>query len=135
MVYKAELIGILLALYLLSSLSSQPTGTTLIGLDNQVAIHALNNQKSKLSHYLLDHLLMASNDLHVKQDKLMNTADLCKAKHQGNQLVARTKGVIDPRVQWIPGHKDFEPNEKANVQVKRATKGDSSPTTDLPKSL
>lgn len=79
MVYKAELIGILLALYLLSSLSSQPTGTTLIGLDNQVAIHALNNQKSKLSHYLLDHLLMASNDLHVKQDKLMNTADLCKA--------------------------------------------------------
>ena len=44
-------------------------------------------------------------------------SDLCKARCHGNQLITRTKGVIDLRVQWIPGHKDFALNEKADKFV------------------
>ena len=71
----------------------------------------------------------------MKQDKLINASNFHKARHHGNQLIARTKGVIDLRVQWIPGHKDFAPNEKADELAKQATKGESSPHLDLPKYL
>ena len=71
----------------------------------------------------------------MKQDKLINTVDFHKAKCQGNQLLPRAKGVIDLRVHWIPGHKDFAPNEKADEMAKRATKGESSPNASLPKLL
>ena len=46
-VYKTELIGILLALHLLTSITCLLTTSTLvIGLDNQAVIESLNNQKS-----------------------------------------------------------------------------------------
>ena len=48
----------------------------------------------------------------------MNAADLCKAKCQGSQIIKITEGVIDLRVQWIPGHKDFALNKKANKLAK-----------------
>ena len=107
----------------------------IISLNNQGTIHALNNQKPKPSHYLLDHILTSFKNLHRKQDKLINTSNFHKARCHSNQLIARTKGVIDLRVQWIPGHKDFAPNEKADELVKQATKGELSPGLDLPKYL
>ena len=71
----------------------------------------------------------------MKQDKLINAVDFHKAKHQGNQLLLRTKGIIDLRVHWIPSHKDFALNEKADEMAKRAAKGESSPNASLPKLL
>ena len=50
-IYKAELVGVLLALSLLHNLSSQLTTTTLIGLNNQAVIKSLNNQLSHPSHF------------------------------------------------------------------------------------
>lgn len=65
----------------------------------------------------------------------MNAADLCKAKCQGSQIIKITEGVIDLRVQWIPGHKDFALNKKANKLAKKAMKGESNSNTNLPKLL
>ena len=71
----------------------------------------------------------------MKQDKLLNAADFHKAKHQGNQLMVRTKGVINLRVQWIPGHKNFALNKKADELAKGTAKGESSPNISLSKLL
>ena len=53
-VYKAKLTGMLLAFYLLHLLTCHLTSTVIIRLDNQAAIHSLNNQIPKPAHYLLD---------------------------------------------------------------------------------
>ena len=116
-IYEAELVGILLALYLL------------------MAICALKNQVSKPSHYLLDFIHTVAKKLHAKQDKMLNATEFCKANRQGKQLTASTRGVIDLRVQWTLGHVDFRLNEKANKHAKRAAKGDSSLANDLLKVL
>ena len=38
----------------------------------------------------------------------------------------RNKGVFDLCIQWVPGHKDFAPNTKADVHAKGAARGESS---------
>ena len=134
-IYEAELVGILLAFNLLTSIASQLTRMTLIRLDSQARIHTLNNQKSEPSHYLLNHVLTAAESLHIKQDKLINAADFRKAKCQGIQLTVKTRDVTDLKVHWIPGHKDFIPNEKADELAKKAAKGESNPNPSLPKLL
>ena len=53
-VYKAELVGIILALFLLTHILRAILTTIIIGLDNQAVIQALNSQLAKPSHYLLD---------------------------------------------------------------------------------
>ena len=63
-VYEAELMGIILALYLLIRLTAQITRKALIGLNNQAAIWSLTNQSTKPSHYLLDHIHSAAEKLH-----------------------------------------------------------------------
>ena len=98
-------------------------------------IQALNNQKLKPSHYLLNYIHTTSKGLHEKQDKLQNKADFCTARRQGERLTTRNKGVIDLRVQWVPGHKNFKHNEKADKYAKKATKRNSSPGKELPKLL
>ena len=53
-VYESEIIGISLALYLLTLLRLQILSTIVIGLDNQATICSLNNQEHKPAHHLLD---------------------------------------------------------------------------------
>ena len=79
-VCKAELTGIILALYLLIKPTAQITGKVLIGLKNQAVIQALNNQSTKPAHYLLDHIHSATETLQQKQDQIQNAADFSKAK-------------------------------------------------------
>lgn len=134
-VYEAELVGILLALFLLTTLSCQLTNRVLIGLDNQASIRALNNQSSKPSHYLIDNIHTAAENLQAKQDKLQNAPEFRRARQRGRKMKARTRGVFDLRMQWVPGHMDFAPNDKADEHAKRAAEGDSSPREDLPKLL
>ena len=119
-VYKAELVGVLLALNILTSLACQLINTVLIGLDNQAVIWALNDQTSKSSHYLLNLIHTACEKLQEKQDKLQNATDFHITKWQGTHLVTRTRGVFDLHVQWVLGHKDIKPNEKADLHAKRA---------------
>lgn len=43
--------------------------------------------------------------------------------------------IVDLQFQWVPRHKDFLPNKKVDTMAKRATKGITGHTHDLPKSL
>ena len=135
MVYEAKLVSILLVLNLLTLLKRQLSSTSLIGLDNQPAICALNNQAPKLSHYLIDHIHTVVEKLHITQDKLQNVEEFHLVNRQGRQLLAHHRDIVDLRIQWIPGHKDFKPNEKADKHTKCATKGESSQLNELPKPL
>ena len=52
-----------------------------------------------------------------------------------NTPSCQNQGVFDLHVQWVLGHKDFKPNQKANLHAKRATQGNSSQGVDLLKAL
>ena len=134
-VFEAKLVGVLLALSLLYNLTCQLTTLVIIGLDNQAVLCALNNQDTKLSHYLLDHIHTAVEKLHQKQDQAQNLADFCNTWQAGNHLIAKTCGIVNIRLQWVPGHIDFAPNEKADAEAKWATRGQSNANALLPKSL
>ena len=134
-VFEAELVGILLALSLLYNLSCQLIMKPLIGLDNQATLHTLNNEKTKPSHYLLDHIHKAVEKLNKKQDKIQNPAVFWNTCHTDNCIIAKLSGVVDLRLQWIPGHVDFTLNEKADAEAKRAARGQPSTSTSLPKLL
>ena len=136
MVYEVDsLVGILLALSPLYNLPSWLTTTTLIGLDNQATIKALNNQLPHPSHYLLDHIHTAIEKLHEKQDKLQNADDSRRVRHTANPLITNSHGIIDLKLQWVPGHVDFPPKKKADANVKRAARGNQSSDNLLPKIL
>jgi ribonuclease HI len=44
----------------------------------------------------------------------------------------KNKGVIDLHVHWVPGHMDFEPNERADEEAKKAALQDVSDAKSLP---
>lgn len=134
-VYEAELVGIILALHLLTGRLCQLLNAVIIGLDNQAAIKALTNQTSKPSHYLLDQIHDASERLQQQQDKLRNSEEITLARIQGRKRPLKKRGVCDLQIHWVPGHMDFEPNELADEHAKDAAKGISSPSRKLPESL
>ncbi|KZP07091.1 hypothetical protein FIBSPDRAFT_763388 [Athelia psychrophila] len=90
-------------MHLLLNFTRQLTGPTIIGCDNQAVIRGLNNQQSHSGHHLLDHIHKLEEQLHAKQD-----------------------------IHWVPGHKDFEPNERADREAKDAAQKLTSPAKDLP---
>ena len=38
-----------------------------------------------------------------------------EAKCKGLVLTARSRGVLDLRINWVPGHENFAPNEKEQL--------------------
>jgi len=66
-VYKGEIVGITLALHLLTSLQAMLRSYTVIDTDSQATILAFNNQKPHPTHYLLDHVHDATEKLHINQ--------------------------------------------------------------------
>jgi hypothetical protein len=75
-VYEAKGIRVVMNLHLLYSLNCQLTQSTIIGIDNQAIIKALQNQKSHAEQYILDEIHKATKKLNLKQDQLIN----CKAR-------------------------------------------------------
>ena len=71
-VYEAEGIGLVMGLHLLNGLSRQLTQATVLGTDNQAVIKALRNQKSHTGQYLLNAIHKSAEQLHAKQDRLIN---------------------------------------------------------------
>jgi hypothetical protein len=59
-VYKAEGVGLLMGLHLLTSLSRQLTAPTILGSDSQAAIRALRNQSAHSGQYLLNAIHLAA---------------------------------------------------------------------------
>ena len=93
-VYESELVGLLLALCLLTKLTCQLLHTVIIGLDNQAAIRALNNQQSKPASYILDQIHTAAENLQQRQDRLQRKPEFQQARREGNQLKTKTRGVV-----------------------------------------
>jgi ribonuclease HI len=131
-VYKAEGIGLLLGVHLLKGLSRLLTHATVLGTDNQAVIKALDNQTPHAGQYILDAIHKTAEELNAKQDCLINHKERARAIDTGNEWVGRTKGVIDLQIHWVLGHQDFEPNEHADGEAKKAAQGDSSDAKSLP---
>ena len=131
-VYEAEGVGLVMGLHLLNGLSRQLTQPTILGTDSQAVIKALGNQRSQPGHYILDAIHLSAERLHAKQDGLLNRAARSQALAVGDPWVSRTRNVVDLQVQWVPGHCDFEPNERADEEAKKAAQGDSSDAKFLP---
>ena len=71
-VYEVEGVSLVMGLHLLNGLSRQLTHPTVIGTDSQAVIKALKNQCLHSGHYLLDAVHHTTEQLHMKQDGLIN---------------------------------------------------------------
>ena len=117
-VYEAELVGLLLGLHLLLSLS-RPLPSAALCLDNQAAIRALSNQKPHSGHHILDHIHDLAAKLKLKEG--------LKARGSPNSFSAL--------VVWTPGHEAIPENERADSLAKEAAQGSSSSRNRLPSPL
>jgi ribonuclease HI len=134
-VYEAEGVGLAMGLHLLKGLNRQLNHPAVLGTDSQALIKALDNQRSHAGQYILDNIHLFAEQLHAKQDALINHEDRSAARAVNRSWKGRTKGVVDLQVHWVPGHCDFGPNEQADVEAKKAAEGDSSDTNLLPSFL
>ncbi|KZP09544.1 hypothetical protein FIBSPDRAFT_759802, partial [Athelia psychrophila] len=103
-VHNGESIGAIMGLHLLLSFTRRLRSPTIIGCDNQAILRGLTNQKLHSGHYLLD-------SIHDLEER---------------------RGVVDLQLHWVPGHKDFEPNERADCKARKAAEKLTSPMKDLP---
>jgi ribonuclease HI len=126
MVYEAEGVWMAMGLHLLNRLNRKLTGAVVLGMDSQALIKATENQHPHAGHYILDEIHNSAEKLHAKQDGLYNREERMQATRAGQKWKGRTKGVIDLRLIWVPGHHNFSSNEKADEEAKKAAKGDSS---------
>lgn len=134
-VYEAEGVGITLGLHMLANLKSELADTVIIGVDSQATIKSLKNQRSHAGQYILDHIHDSAETLHEKQDSIQHKEQKAAAKRKKRRWKGRKRGVIDLQIQWVPGHMDFAPNERADEEAKKAAQGKSSDKKDLPKFL
>ncbi|KAF7970993.1 hypothetical protein HWV62_22243 [Athelia sp. TMB] len=134
-VHNGEAVGIIMGVHLLQAFTRRLIGPIIIGCDNQAVIRGLTNQKAHSGHYLLDHIIDLEEKLHAKQDGLRRAAERATTRRNGGDWIPRKKNVIDLQIHWVPGHKDFDPNERADREAKKAAKKNSSADEDLPACL
>jgi ribonuclease HI len=130
-VYEAEAIGLLLCLYLLTTLTRR-LHNVFIGLDNQPVIKALNNQHSKASHHILDKIHNLAAHLQAQEDSKINIEAKRQAKVRKEKWTPRTRNVFNLDIHWVPGHADVLENEAIDIEAKAAAEGRSSQAKDLP---
>jgi ribonuclease HI len=111
MVFEAELVGILMGLYLIET-NPKGNASYTIGVDNQAALKALTSKFSKPGQYLAAEALKAA-------------AHLRKTKGKKYALTFR----------WTPGHSGIPGNKEADIEAKKAAEGVSSDQANLPKTL
>ncbi|PPQ80685.1 hypothetical protein CVT24_011068 [Panaeolus cyanescens] len=113
--YEAELVGLLLAVWLLITEAGHVLGRRRISIytDNQSVIGALISESRGPAEYLKDEI-----------------ARLC-AKYFPNNIDPPHKVVI----KWISAHSNVVGNEKIDQEAKQAAMGMSSPRQDLPRLL
>jgi ribonuclease HI len=107
-VYEAEAVALLMGSHLLSKKRLLGPTNAWIGLDNQAVIQASTSFRSRPGHYIIDEVQKSANALLKKKPNL------------------------SIEVAWCPGHKGIIGNERADVEAKKAAKGDSSEQRDLP---
>ncbi|OBZ78310.1 hypothetical protein A0H81_02657 [Grifola frondosa] len=105
-VYEAEVVGLLLGTELLKTERSLEGAS--IAADNKSSIQATKLRRPAPAHYLLDSL------------------------HKHLRALGRKHHEAKVTIRWVPGHMDLEGNETADLKVKCAARGDTSPIEDLP---
>ena len=107
-VYKAELMGLLLALHLLRS--EQGVTRTIIHLDNLAVLHVLTTRESRPAQSIIDEIIL--------QIELI--ANLARME------------TFQLDIAWIKGHAGNVGNKRANKEAKEATAGHTSRWPTLP---
>lgn len=140
-VYEAELIGVILGIYILLKYRGDKIFAT-IALDNQAVIRALTDQTPKPSHYLLDKIHDLVEDLQHTEMKRRTRKGMegyrCGQGGHTNEAGGKVwknwklKKEIDLEILWVPGHEGIQGNEDVDVDAKRAAEGQSSELCDLP---
>ena len=74
-IYEAEGVGLAMGLHLLIKLDRRLTCSTVLGLDSQAVIRALDNQHSHPGQYIFNTILQSAEALQRKQDSLINMAE------------------------------------------------------------
>lgn len=111
MVFKVELVGILMGLHLIGKAAKRNI-TFAIGADNQVVISSLSSKFNKPGHYLV-------------AEAHQTAVSLCKAGGKKYSLTIR----------WTAGHVGIEGNEEVDEEAKKVVEGISSDAKQLPKIL
>ena len=106
--YEAEIVGVLLALQLVSN--EDEADTVSIRLDNQAVVWALTNHRAQPAQSLLDAI-----------------HGLCDDWRKCNQW--RRSQI---RISWVSGHDRAMGNERADAEAKKAVEEGSSPDVTLP---
>jgi ribonuclease HI len=112
MVHKAELVGILLGMHLLSTEKKGKT-TTMLGIDNQAAIKAFESQLRNPGH-------------HLAREALWIAIWMKKKRKKSNHTLT---------IHWTAGHKGLKGNELVDREAKEAAKGSTLDTKQLPSYL
>jgi ribonuclease HI len=109
--YKAEAVGIVLAMHLLGH--ERNVWTAWISLDNQAVITALDIRKPGPGQNIINNFLQL-------------------AEKKGNRS---NKAHYNLEVTWVKGHMDIGGNEKVDAKAKKAAGGKTSKARNLPEFL
>lgn len=134
-VQNGEAVGIIIGLHLLIDFPRRLRGPVIIGCDSQAVIKRLANQKSHSGSHLLNTIHDLEERLHEKQYGIISSAERAVTSRNGERWRGRRRRVVDLQLHWVPGHKNFEPNERADREAKKAAEGLSSPEEELPACL
>jgi ribonuclease HI len=109
MVHKAELVGMLLGMHLISTEKCRGT-TCVMGINNQAAIRAFHMNQRGPGHHIAREIQQLTSQTHKKWSKVK----------------------YDLTIRWMAGYKGIEGNEEADREAKKAAKGTSSDRKLLP---
>jgi ribonuclease HI len=108
-IFDVELAGLSMGMHLINTEKAARHSTTL-GVDNQAAINAIQNELSTTKHYVMKDILQTS--LQIK-------------KTRGSRNYVLT-------LRWMAGHTGINGNELVDEEAKKAAKGQSSNPKLLP---
>jgi len=132
MVYEAEGVGIAMALYMLKARNRQLSRPLSICSDSQALLKALSNQRPHPGHRILDKIHDFAEELHAKQDGLLNGDECRIVLAEVRVWKGSTNGVIYLQMHWVPGHSGNKRNERADEEAKKAAQGETSEAKFLP---